>query len=193
MQFYLGGQSQFLNSAFAQPETLSKIELIYTRAYNDLKGVTDAMDQNMSRVLANGLAAGQNPTQIASEMTKQVKKIGIVRARAIARTEIISAHAEGQLDAFEKLGVAEVGVMAEWVTGGDPCELCAELEGVVMTVVEARGLIPRHPNCKCSWIPANVGESKKGQLWDKKKTSAIKRSLAKEGGAKKSSWLGKSI
>jgi hypothetical protein len=34
------------------------------------------------------------------------------------------------------------------------------LNGVVMTVEEAGGLLPRHPNCRCCWVPANVGEEK---------------------------------
>jgi len=88
------------------------------------------------------------------------------RALTIARTEIIRAHAEGQLDTFEKLKVEKLGVMAEWSTAGDDrvCGLCSDLEGVVITVREARGIIPRHPNCRCTYVPANVGESQKGQI-----------------------------
>jgi len=79
---------------------------------------------------------------------------------------LIVAHAEGQLDSFEDLNVEEVGVMAEWSTVGDDrvCELCEDLEGAIMTIDEARGLIPRHPNCRCAWIPANVGERSKAAL-----------------------------
>jgi len=42
------------------------------------------------------------------------------------------------------------------------CELCAPLEGIVLKVSEARGMLPRHPNCRCCFIPANVGEHKGG-------------------------------
>jgi SPP1 gp7 family putative phage head morphogenesis protein len=89
-----------------------------------------------------------------------LQKIGINRARMIARTEIIRAHAEGQLDALEKLGVDKVGVMVEWSTAGDDrvCSLCMSLEGVVLKIKEARGLIPRHISCRCAFSPANVGE-----------------------------------
>jgi hypothetical protein len=41
--FYEGARREFLRSSFAQPEAVSKVQLIYTRAYNDLKGVTDVM------------------------------------------------------------------------------------------------------------------------------------------------------
>ena len=93
------------------------------------------------------------------------KQMDAERFAAYLVTQGIHAHSEGQLDSFEKLGVEEVGVMAEWITAGDDrvCERCAVLEGAVLKVKEARGLIPRHPNCRCAWLPANVGEGVKGQ------------------------------
>jgi len=33
------------------------------------------------------------------------------------------------------------------------CELCAPLDRKVFTIEQARGMIPRHPNCRCSFIP----------------------------------------
>lgn len=72
----------------------------------------------------------------------------------------IRAHAEGQLDSFKTLGVEEVGVAVEWATANDDkvCPKCQSLEGIVLKIDEARGLLPRHPGCRCAWIPANVGE-----------------------------------
>ena len=54
--FYLGGKEQFLRTAFASPETVRKIELLYERAFSELKGVTAAMDQQLSRHLEIGRA-----------------------------------------------------------------------------------------------------------------------------------------
>jgi len=51
----------------------------------------------------------------------------------------------------------------------------------VMTVKEARGLLPRHPNCMCSYIPANVGESKKGQVRTRRDLRrAVRESVRRE-------------
>jgi hypothetical protein len=96
----------------------------------------------------------------------------------IARTEVIRAHAEGQLDALEELGVEELGVEVEWTVTEDSrlCPLCAALKGVVLTLDEAKGLLPRHPNCRCAFIPANVGEDEEGQLRSK---SAIEKAIDK--------------
>lgn len=180
---FAAGRDEFLRTAFSSPEALSKVELLYERAFTELQGVTAAMDQQMSRILAEGLAQGQAPSTIARNLRDNVTKLTNTRAKVIARTEIIRAHAEGQLDAFEVLGVKELGLLAEWTTAGDDrvCAQCEELEGVVMTVKEARGLLPRHPNCRCAWIPANVTEKETGQLRGKEKDAAIERSIQKEG------------
>ena len=63
---------KILGLSFVGPEQTKRIEAIYTRAWGDLKGVTDAMGQKLSRQLALGLAHGQNPSTIARAMTKDI-------------------------------------------------------------------------------------------------------------------------
>jgi len=194
LDFYRGTQYEFLRSSFGKPETVEKVKLLAGRVFTDLKGVTEAMSTQMSRTLTDGLVQGKNPRDIAKDLTKVISSIGKTRANTIARTEIIRAHAEGQLDALEQLGVEEVGVAVEWSTAGDErvCPECEPLEGVVLKVSEAHGLLPRHPNCRCSFIPANVGEPSKEQ----KRTitairAAVKRSVKAEGRSLKGSkWVG---
>lgn len=148
IEFLRGSKEQFLRDAFAQPETREKISLLASRTFGDLRAVDGQLAALLNRTLAAGLAEGMNPRVIARTM---LEGIGLNRDRAqvIARTEIIRAHAEGQLDAMERMGVERVGVMVEWSTAGDDrvCPLCQPLDGVVMKISEARGLIPRHPQC----------------------------------------------
>ena len=205
--FYQGTKEEFLRSAFARPVAVEKVKLLAGRVFTDLKGVTEVMSAKITRNLTDGLVQGMNPTEIARNMIRDgigTKVRGVQsRALTIARTETIRAHAEGQLDAMERLGVTEVGVMVEWSTAGDDrvCELCSALDGVVMKVKEARGIIPRHPNCRCAHIPANVGESTKGQVRSKEEVQKSindsiraempkvkKRTLAEQ--KKRSSWAG---
>jgi len=153
-------QAEFLRQSFNQPETRSKIELLATRSFEDLKGVTAQMGSNMNRILSQGMIDGSGPTEIAKEMADNIDNLTNTRALLIARTETIFAHAEGQLDAFERLGVTELGVKAEWSTAGDDrvCEECAGMEGKVFDAEDAHGLIPLHPNCRCAWIPAEASK-----------------------------------
>lgn len=149
-------QKEFLRQAFAAPEAMSKIRFLAMRTYNDMKGVTDDMSNRMNRIMADSIANGLGAEETARNLTEGVDGLPSARSRMVARTDLIAAHSEGQLDSFERLGVAELGVMAEFATAGDSrvCPQCAPLEGNIYTVAEARGIIPVHPNCRCSWIPS---------------------------------------
>ena len=203
--FYRGKRSEFLESSFAHPERMSKLKFLGTRSYEDLKGISAAMSQQISRVLADGISHGKGPRSIARDLYNTVGNISKTRAMTMARTEIIAAHAEGQLDSYEELGIDELEVMVEWSTAGDDrvCSACADLQGTVMKIDEARGLIPRHPNCRCAWIPANVGEKTKAKrFWTKaEKQERLEKSLLDSiPGAKtleeakaRSTWVGKDL
>lgn len=152
--FYAGSKNEFLRSSFGQPETIDKVKLLAARTFADVKNLTSHVRTKLGRVLVDGVAQGQNPRKVAATMVKELK-IGKARAETIARTEIVRAHAEGQLDALEKLGVKSVGAKVEWLVTEDEklCPLCEELEGKVFKIAKARGLLPRHPNCRCAWAP----------------------------------------
>jgi len=51
--------------------------------------------------------------------------------------------------------VSKVKKEVELSTAGDErvCATCEGLEGETYTIDEARGVIPLHPLCRCSWIP----------------------------------------
>jgi SPP1 gp7 family putative phage head morphogenesis protein len=144
-----------VNAVLNSPIPKRTVEMLYTRAYNELKGVTDAMDQGISRVLAEGLSQGLGPMQIARNMVKQVEDIGIKRARVIARTETIRAFHEQSINTYQAAGAVGVEVEAEFLATKDDkvCPVCDELSGKVFTLEEARGMIPVHPNCRCTTVP----------------------------------------
>lgn len=179
--FVEGKREQFLRITLSKPTAIEKLRVLQNRALSDVKGMADDLKAKTKRVLTDGLVKGWNPSQIATEIAK-VNRISLHRAKTIAYTELVRAHAEGQLEALEQLGVKEVGVAVEWSTSANPCKLCQPLEGIVLTIAEARGMIPRHPHCKCAFLPANVGEEKTKQKRGKYKIDkAIKQSERREG------------
>lgn len=181
LAWYQGSKSQFLQSSFANPVSVDKVKLLAGRTFSDLEGITQAMSTKTSRTLTDGLVQGKSPHDIAKDL---VDSVGIEEARAstLARTELIRAHAEGQLQALEEMGVEEVGVEVEWTVTPDEklCPECEAMAEVVLPIAEAKGMIPRHPNCRCAWIPANVGESSKGQKSGKAAEKAIEVSFGKD-------------
>jgi len=81
------------------------------------------------------------------------------------------------------------------------CPECDAMEGRVFPVAEAHGLIPRHPACRCAWLPALADYREKGQVWDRRSVrSAVRESIGAErvGGTyraakAKSVWSGKEL
>lgn len=155
MPYYAGTREQFLATSFDAAERTDKLQLLYTRAYENLRGVTSAMAAQMSTVLTDGMANGQPPMKIARDLAKTVSGIEKKRARTIARTETIHAHAEGALNGLEDLGYDEVAADVEFSDAGDNgvCPKCKKLNGQIYTIDAARGVIPVHPNCRCTWLP----------------------------------------
>ena len=156
--------------AFNLPIHTDRVASLYLRTYNDLAGITHAMDQQMSRVFASGILDGRNPLEVSRTLTAVIegggKSLGLTdvlgryiptkrRAEMLARTEIIRAHHEANITEYERAGVQGVTIRAEWLTAGDDkvCEICSGLEGQVFSLEEIRPMIPAHPNCRCVAIP----------------------------------------
>lgn len=146
-----------------EPIHADRVAVIYTRAYSQLKGITEVMDVQISQILAQGLLEGKGARDLADDIANVLiggskgnasNVIGRFvdarrRGELIARTEIIRAHHLGMIQQYRNWGLIDVHVQAEWKTAGDNrvCELCAELEGKIYTLDEIEGLIPYHPNC----------------------------------------------
>jgi SPP1 gp7 family putative phage head morphogenesis protein len=143
-----------------KPMHADALGILYTRNFNDLKGITEAMGNQIAEVLTRGMAQGMGMRQLARLLNERVDKIGIRRATTMARTEIIRAHAEATINRYEEYGLQNVVGMAEWQTAGDHrvCPLCRAIEGRTYTIAEARGMLPLHPNCRCTWLPVLVDD-----------------------------------
>lgn len=146
---------QWISTAFYRPMHADRMGLIYTRTYSDLNGITNDMDAKISRELAQGIADGIGVEELANRLVNIVDGIGVSRARLLARTEVIRAHAEASLNSYEEAGAEGVIIETEFATAGDSsvCPKCDDLGNQVYKLEDARGLIPVHPNCRCAWLP----------------------------------------
>ena len=159
------------SAGFGMPLHLDRLGLLYTRAFSELKGVTAQMDQQISRILAQGIADGDNPRLLARKLVATIDgagagELGITdslgryipaarRAEIIARTEIIRAHHQAMVQEYMNWGVEGVTILAEWKTAGDHrvCERCEAREGETFTLEVAMNMIPLHPQCRCLALP----------------------------------------
>ena len=107
-QLYEGSRRQFLEQSFGQRVAQDKVEFLASRVFTDLKGITAEIEKQLTRALVDGISQGDSPRTVARNMLNSIDSITKQRALTIARTETVRAHAEGQLDALEKLGVIEI-------------------------------------------------------------------------------------
>jgi SPP1 gp7 family putative phage head morphogenesis protein len=120
------------------------------------------MIAGIRKSLLEGVERMMTSEEIAQLIESRVNGIGLNRARAIARTEIVRAHAEATLDRLEAHGVGFVSALVEYTIADDQaCPICKALAATdngygagLYTIEQARGIIPVHPNCRCAWLPA---------------------------------------
>lgn len=173
-----GAREQFLRTTLSRATAIEKLRTLQASALSEVRGLTDDLVNKGRRIVVDALVKNQSPRELA-ERLKSVLRVSEGRARTIANTEFVRAHAEGQLQAMEELGVESVGVAVEWDTVKGACPACAPLDGIVLKPSEARGMIPRHPNCKCAFKVANVGESKEERKQQKRSKTKIDRAVKK--------------
>lgn len=144
-----------LQNIFNTPIHRNTLQTLYTRNFAALNKITQATGGEISRILSEGLIQGWNPNKTARLLNERVDKVGITRARTMARTETIYAHNEAALNEYERQGIKKVTAEVEWETAGDSrvCTQCQPMQGSTFTIKEAHGVIPLHPNCRCTWIP----------------------------------------
>lgn len=153
-----GGVASLIN----QPFHADRLGVLYTRTFEDLQSVAQVMNASIRRQIADGLttglargiAEGRSPRVIARTLYKDVAnhvdKIGRVRSRMIARTEIIRAHHIANIQEYKLADASmQIKVLAEWMTAGfRVCPICADLEMHGPYKLEvAEGMLPAHPNC----------------------------------------------
>jgi len=138
------------------PQRPEKVARLARRSYESLKGFEGDAVNRLKLILLDGLAHGERSTEIVPRMLEEFGFLTERRAEVIARTEIIRAHAEGALDLYSSYSESlKVRVIVEFSATEDNrvCPKCASLEGLTFTLQDARGLIPVHPNCRCTFIP----------------------------------------
>ena len=164
-----------IEMAIATPFHIDRLGLLYTRTYSELKGITETMDSLISRVLAQGIADGDNPRLLARKLVSVINGSGVgelgitdtlgrfipaaTRADMLARTEIIRAHHIATVQEYRNWGVEGVNVLAELLTAGDNrvCSRCEALaKGSPYTLDQIEKMTPVHPRCRCIALPIKV-------------------------------------
>jgi HK97 family phage portal protein len=138
--------------AFKQfPLDADALKWLATRSLALAKMVNGTTIEQLRPVLAEGFAAGESIPKLTRRIRDFYRNGYERRAATVARTEVIAASNEGSLWRYEKEGVEK----AEFYAALDErtCDECMDYHGNEYKIEEAHGLIPVHPNCRCTFIP----------------------------------------
>ena len=125
------------------------------------KSSLERLQGNVDRVMVEGAKAGKPIRELTKEVREQFKDFKSWEAERVARTEIARGVSEGALTGYGSMGI----VVVEYYANAGACPLCSIRHGDLMTLDEARGTIPLHPNCYCFWLPRPDVTNKKVQGW----------------------------
>lgn len=134
-------------TAMRLPVHQEQLQNLYARNFRALEGMTEATANDMRRVLSEGLAAGDGPRDIARDLSDRIDAVGRTRANMIGRTEVMHSHNRARATEWQRAGVERVGILL----APDACPDCQALKaGEPYQASGAAGLLPLHPNCRCS-------------------------------------------
>lgn len=146
-------------AALRRPIHRDRLDLLYTRNFEALQGITENVSREISRELAEGLAEGDGADAMARRLTDRIDAIGRTRATTLARTEVMYSHNEAVISTYEQVLGADVDIeiVGEVATAADQhvCEVCDPWHGETIPLENARSEGPPfHPRCRCVLIPA---------------------------------------
>lgn len=138
------------------------------------ESIDDETDKQLKASLAEGIDLGESLGMLADRVENIYGAAAGYRAERIARTESIMSSTFATRDAWKSSGVVEY---QKWLTAGDPCPFCADMEGQTLGLNDSEAYFrvgdimtldsgdtmkftysdiqgpPIHVNCRCSLVP----------------------------------------
>lgn len=152
-----------LEETLMSPAYRTRIGLVRARVFEEMKGFTDQTRTDLARTLADGMARGLNPRDIAGQISD---RIGVADSRAlrIARTEINNAHRRAIIDEDDQVNEEGIRTRLLWFSALSPTTRPshASRHGRIYTKQEVDDFFSRDGNainCQCSVRSILVDES----------------------------------
>lgn len=102
----------------------------------------------LRKILTDQMRTGINPRDAARQLRDKVEA-SVSDSETLLRTESSRVQSDVQIESARSSGYEEVQFIS--TEDNSVCDLCASLHNRVFTLKEAAGVIPAHPNCRCSF------------------------------------------
>jgi HK97 family phage portal protein len=127
-------------------------EAVRQRALTSAASITDTTKQGIADILARAAENGDSIDDMAAAISDQFVGLAGYRAEMIARTETVSGYNDASTLAAKVSGVV---TSKKWLTAGDPCPECQDLDGTEVSLDDTFGDVDGpclHPSCRCALI-----------------------------------------
>jgi hypothetical protein len=94
---YHAGQKSLADILMSEPYR-RRVAMVRAREFEEMKGLAGGVKPLLNRILAEGIARGKNPRDIAKDIEAATTQVSDVRARRIARTEVTTALRRARMD-----------------------------------------------------------------------------------------------
>ncbi|MDD5510896.1 MAG: phage portal protein [Dehalococcoidales bacterium] len=115
----------------------------------------EQVGEETARKLAAALAVGYGEGESIPDLAKRIREVFVDcdrrRSILIARTETLSASAQGAIEGYKEADLEK----AEFMASMDErlCEDCEAMDNETFTLDDCQGILPLHPSCRCCWLP----------------------------------------
>jgi HK97 family phage portal protein len=133
------------------PVSESALKWLLTRIGWAAELVGEETARKLSEALAAGFAEGEGMPDIAKRVRAIFDDCSRRRSILIARTETISASAQGAIEGYKEADLEKAEFLA--ALDSSTCEDCDAMNGEVFDLDDCVGILPLHVQCRCCWIP----------------------------------------
>ena len=138
------------------------LEYAGSRGAELVRGLNDTTRESLRSTIADAVENGLSAESLSSRIEELDSVFGESRADTIARTELATAHVQGNVEGWRQTGMVthKQWLLADTHPGEDECDDNAA-DGVIGIDEEfSSGVFapPAHPSCLCDLLPIMEGE-----------------------------------
>lgn len=111
----------------------------------------DNLRKSLKETIVRGVIDGESVDKMAKLIKDQFDST-TYQAKRLVNTELANVISSATEKAYQESGVTD-GYQWSATLEGNTCPICAKNDGKIWGMDENRPKIPRHPSCRCSWIP----------------------------------------
>lgn len=116
------------------------------RIWKDKRALMNKLDVGLTQIISTGTGK----SDLIKQLVKEAVATSYANARRLVNTELSRLYNTSTLHRYNDAGVQEV----EWLAEIDSrcCPECKAMNGKRFPISMSGNLIPKHPNCRCTWL-----------------------------------------